>query len=198
MNESLKPRLPAILCLLLGLLLAGCSAPAEPPPLKGATIGGPFTLTDQNGRPATERNFAGRWRIFYFGFSHCPDACPTDLAAVAAGLRRFEKEEAGRAAKVVPVFVSVDPERDTPPVLKEYVAAFHPRMVGLTGTPQQVADTAKRYGIYYVKAEGARRDYNMDHSRYAILFGPDGAPIAQLPTDQGAEAVARELDRWVK
>ena len=200
MNETAKPRYLLALSLVLGLIVAACSAPAEAPPLKGATIGGPFTLTDQNGRPATERDLAGRWRIFYFGFSHCPDACPTDLAALAAGLKRFEKDEPDRAAKVTPVFVSVDPERDTPPVLKEYVAAFHPRLVGLTGTPQQIAETAKRYGIYYVKLpeEGARGGgYNMDHSRYAILFGAGGEPIAFLPTDKGPEAIARELERWV-
>jgi protein SCO1/2 len=200
MNETAKPRYLLALSLLIGLLLAGCSSPAEAPPLKGATIGGAYSLTDQDGRPATERDLAGRWRIFYFGFSHCPDACPTDLATVAAGLKRFEKEEAARAAKVTPVFVTVDPERDTPPVMKEYVAAFHPRLVGLTGTPQQIAETAKRYGIYYVKMPGpggGEGGYNMDHSRHAILFGPAGEPIAFLPTDKGAEAVAAELERWV-
>lgn len=199
MNETAKPRYLLALSLLLALILAACSAPAEAPPLKGSTIGGAFTLVDQNGHPATERNLAGRWRIFYFGFSHCPDACPTDLAVIAAGLRRFEKDAPGRAAKVVPVFVTVDPERDTPPVMKEYVAAFHPRMLGLTGTPEQIAETAKRFGIYYMKdpSSGAA-DYNMDHSRYAILFGPAGEPIAFLPADKGAEAVAAELARWVK
>jgi protein SCO1/2 len=198
MNETAKPRYLLALSLLLSLLLAACSAEAEAPPLKGATIGGPFALTDQDGRPATDRNLAGRWRIFYFGFSHCPDACPTDLAAVAGGLKQFEKDDADRAAKVTPVFVTVDPDRDTAPVLKEYVAAFHPRLVGLTGTPQQIAETAKRYGIYYVKLPPAQGgNYNMDHSRYAILFGPAGEPVAFLPTDKGPEAIARELDRWV-
>ena len=99
----------------------------------------------------------------------------------------------------MPVFVSVDPERDTPAVLKDYVAAFHPRLVGLTGTPAQVADTVKRYGAYGEKeAPEAGGNYNVNHSRIAELIGPAGEPIALLPYDKGAGAVAAELDRWVE
>jgi protein SCO1/2 len=99
----------------------------------------------------------------------------------------------------VPIFVSVDPERDTPAVLKDYVANFHPRLVGLTGTPQQVAAAAKAYRVYYSKdAPSPGGAYNVSHSRFTYLFGPDGGPIALLPADQGADAVVRELDRWVK
>ncbi len=196
MNETSKPRLVTILCLLAGLALAACS---DEPPLKGAAIGGPFTLTDQNGRTTTDRDFAGRYRIMYFGFTHCPDVCPTDLAVLGQALRRFEKSDPARAARVVPIFVSVDPERDTPAVLKEYVAAFHPRLVGLTGTSAQIADTIKRYGAYGEKdAPGAGGGYNVNHSRIAELIGPGGEPIALLPYDKGAEAVAAELDRWVR
>ena len=144
MNETRPHRLRPIL--LLALALAACSGAAEEPPLKGAAIGGPFALTDQDGRSVTERDFAGRYRIMYFGFTHCPDVCPTDLAVIGQALRRFEKSDPARAARVTPIFVSVDPERDSPAVLKEYVAAFHPRLVGLTGTPRQVADAVKRYG----------------------------------------------------
>jgi protein SCO1/2 len=199
MNESAMPRPPTILCLLLGLALAACSPAGGEPPLKGAAIGGPFTLTDQEGRPATDRDFAGRYRIMYFGFTHCPDVCPTDLAILGQALRRFEKSDPARAARVVPIFVSVDPDRDTPAVLKDYVAAFHPRLVGLTGTPAQVADTIRRYGAYGEKeAPDAGGGYNVNHSRIAELIGPAGEPIALLPYDKGAEAVAAELDRWVK
>jgi protein SCO1/2 len=195
MNETFK----RLVCLLAALALAGCSGGSEEPPLKGAAIGGPFTLTDQDGRPATERDFAGRYRIMYFGFTHCPDVCPTDLAVIGQALRRFEKSDPARAARVTPIFVSVDPERDTPAVLKEYVAAFHPRLVGLTGTPQQVAETAKRYGVYYGREEaGAGGGYNVNHSRLAELIGPKGEPIALLPYEKGAEALAAELDRWVR
>ncbi|MEA3010966.1 MAG: hypothetical protein QOJ91_2658 [Sphingomonadales bacterium] len=199
MNETRPSRLRPTFLLTLALALAACSGAAEEAPLKGASIGGPFTLTNQDGRQVSERDFAGRYRIMYFGFTHCPDVCPTDLATLGQALRRFEKSDPARAARVSPIFVSVDPERDTPAVLKEYVAAFHPRLVGLTGTPAQVAATIKRYGAY-----GAREDnetgggYTINHSRLAELFGPDGKPIALLPYEKGAEAVAAELDRWVK
>jgi protein SCO1 len=194
MNEVSK-----ILPLLLALALAACSGGNGEPPLKGAAIGGPFTLTDQDGRPATDRDFAGRYRIMYFGFTHCPDVCPTDLAILGQALRRFEKSDPERAARVVPIFVSVDPRRDTPAVLKDYVAAFHPRLIGLTGTPQQVADTIRKYGAYGEKeAPEAGGGYNVNHSRLAELIGPAGEPIALLPYDKGAEAVAAELDRWVR
>ena len=198
MNESSKPRPRAIPVLLAALALAACSA-SEEPPLKGAAIGGPFTLTDQDGRPASDRDYAGRYRIMYFGFTHCPDVCPTDLAVIGQALRRFEKSDPKRAARVVPIFVSVDPERDTPAVLKDYVAAFHPRLVGLTGTPAQLADATRRYGAYAAKEPPDRGGgYNVNHSRVAELIGPAGEPIALLPYEKGAEAVAAELDRWVE
>jgi protein SCO1/2 len=188
-----------MLCLWVALALAACSGAPEEPPLKGAAIGGPFALTDQDGRAVTERDFAGQYRIMYFGFTHCPDVCPLDLAVIGQALRRFEKSDPERAARVAPIFVSVDPERDTPPVLKEYVAAFHPRLVGLTGTPRQVAETVKRYGAYGEKGERSEGGgYLVNHSRIAELIGPDGAPIALLPYEKGAEAVAAELDRWVR
>ena len=199
MNEVSKSRSATLQCLLLALALAACSAGDAEPPLKGAAIGGPFSLTDQDGRPATDRDFAGRYRIMYFGFTHCPDVCPTDLAVIGQALRRFEKSDPARAERVVPIFVSVDPQRDTPAVLKDYVAAFHPRLVGLTGTPQQVAETIKRYGAYGEKeAPGGGGGYNVNHSRIAELIGPAGEPIALLPYDKGAEAVAAELERWVR
>jgi protein SCO1/2 len=201
MNETPKLRFATIPGLLaLALTLASCSGGGKgEPPLKGASVGGPFTLTDQNGRPATDRDFAGRYRIMYFGFTHCPDICPTDLAVLGQALRRFEKSDPARAARVVPIFVSVDPERDTPAVLKEYVQAFHPRLVGLTGTKAQLADMVRRYGAYSEKGEArAGGGYDVNHSRIAELIGPAGEPIILLPYDKGADAVAAELDRWVE
>jgi protein SCO1/2 len=199
MNETAKSRIFLILSILAALFAAACSSDPGDPPLKGARIGGAFSLLDQDGRTVTDRDFLGRYRIAYFGFSHCPDACPTDLAVIGQALTRFEKQDAKRAAKVVPTFVSVDPERDSPAVLKEYVASFHPRLVGLSGTPKQVADAARVHAVYYSKDEvQPGGGYNVNHPRYVILFGPDGKPIAFLPADQGAEAVASELDRWVR
>nr|WP_245409671.1 SCO family protein [Allosphingosinicella vermicomposti] len=197
MNGIQKTRLSAAL-LLAALTFTGCSKPQEMPPLAGAAIGGPFQLTDQDGKAVTDRDFTGQYRIVYFGYSFCPDVCPVDLQHIAQGYAKFEKTDPSKAKKVRPIFISVDPERDTPAVLKQYVAAFHPRLVGLTGTPDQLKAVAKAYGVYYQRrdVEGAS-EYLMDHSRSAVLFGPDGSPIALIPQDQGADAVAAELQRWV-
>ena len=197
MNEN---RFLALLTLILALLLAGCSPSAdEAPPLAGAAIGGPFTLTDQDGKTVSDSQFNGRYRLIYFGFTYCPDVCPVDLQLIGQGMRMLEKSDPAVAEKVQPIFISVDPERDTPPVVKQFVSAFHPRLIGLTGTPEQISDVAKRFGIYYMKEQqDGASEYLVNHSRTALLFGPKGEPIAIIPHDQGAEAVAEELKRWVK
>lgn len=197
MNRSLLPSW----AVLLALLLAACTGDTNPgePPLQGARIGGPFTLTDQDGRSVSEGAFDGKYRLVYFGYSYCPDVCPVDLQVIGQGLRAFEKEQPDLADKVQPIFITVDPERDTPAVLKEYVAAFHPRLIGLTGSQEQIDATKKSFGIYSAKREeSGASDYLVDHSRMAILFGPEGEPIAMVPHDGGAEAVAEELGRWVR
>jgi protein SCO1/2 len=199
MNETARPRIFLFLLLLLGLGVGACSKPpAEPAPLAGARIGGPFTLTDQNGRKVSNSDFDGRYRLVYFGFSYCPDVCPVDLQTIGQGLAKFEKEEPALASKVQPIFITVDPERDRPEVLKPFVQAFHPRLIGLTGTPDEIASVAKAHGVYYARREGSSpKDYLMDHMRTAILFGPKGEPIAILPHDQGSDQVAAELGKWV-
>ncbi len=167
-------------------------------PLAGARIGGPFTLTNQDGQRVTDKNYAGKYRIVYFGYSYCPDVCPVDLQLLMQGLRLFERQYAAAAAKVQPIFITVDPARDTPAVLKTYVAAFHPRLVGLTGSEEEIAAAAKAYAVYYRKAENAgASEYLMDHSRQTYLMGPDDKPIALLPQDETPQAVAAELARWV-
>jgi protein SCO1/2 len=198
MNDPAKSRIFLILSLLAGLLAASCGQEAQEPPLKGAAIGGPFALVDQSGRTATDRQFDGKYRIVYFGFAHCPDVCPTDLAQIGQALRTLEKSDSAMAAKIVPIFITVDPERDTPAVIKDYVAAFHPRLVGLTGTPQQIADVAKKFAVYYAKEPTPDGSYTMNHSRILFLMGPDGAPLAMLPHDKNPEEIAAELKRWVK
>lgn len=167
-------------------------------PLAGARIGGPFALTDQDGKRVTDKDYAGKYRIVYFGYSYCPDVCPVDLQLLMQGLRLFEKQDAAGAAKVQPILITVDPARDTPTVLKSYVAAFHPRLVGLTGSDEEIAKVAKAYAVYYRKAENAgASEYLMDHSRQTYLMGPDDKPIALLPQDETPQAVAAELARWV-
>jgi protein SCO1/2 len=187
----------------IALMLAGCggggsTTPAEPP-LAGARIGGPFTLVDQDGKTRRDTDFAGRWRIMYFGYTFCPDVGPVDVQQLGAGLKAFEAKDKAAADKVVPIFVTVDPERDTPAVVKQFVANFHPRMVGLTGDPAAIAALAKAYGVYFAKGKPAPGGgYLMDHSRQAYLMDPSGKPIALLPTEQGADAIAAELAKWVK
>lgn len=191
--------------LLLAFLLAagvgGCSRGdhAAAAPLAGARLGGPFTLTDQNGRRITDAAFAGRYRIVYFGYTFCPDVCPLDMQTVGAAMRLLDASDPGLSAKLVPIFISVDPARDTPAVLKAFVAAFYPRMVGLTGTDAEIAAVAKAYAVYYQKAPPSPGGgYMVAHSRVGYLMGPNGAPVALLPVEKTPQDVAAELRRWVK
>ncbi|MDZ3832134.1 MAG: SCO family protein [Sphingopyxis sp.] len=205
-------RLRSTLVLAFAAMLAGCNAPAGSapdarPPLEGARIGGPFTLTDHNGRTVRDSDFAGQYRLVYFGYSFCPDICPVDLQKLMRGLTKFEKADAVRGAKVQPLFITIDPARDTSDALKPFVARYHPRLLGLTGTPDQIAVAAKAYVVTYHKVDGSASDrYLMAHSQLAFLMGPDGKPLALLPlddpstdTDEGKpELVAAELAKWVK
>ncbi|UKK82922.1 SCO family protein [Sphingopyxis sp. BSN-002] len=199
------------LLLILGAMLAGCNpsggASTAEPPLADARIGGPFTLTDQDGRTVRDTDFAGKYRLVYFGYSFCPDICPVDLQKLMRGLSRFEKEDPARGAKVVPMFITVDPERDTPAALKPFVNRYHPRLLGLTGTPEQIAAVAKAYAVIYNKVPGSAPDrYLMAHSQLAFLMDPQGKPVALLPLDnpstdpdEGApDKVAAELAKWVR
>ena len=184
------------------LTLAACSASeqaAAPPPLEGAAIGGDFTLTGEDGEPVSWGDFAGQYRTIYFGYTFCPDVCPVDVQRAMAGLKRFEESDPERAAKIQPLFVSVDPQRDTPEVLTEFTDAFHPRLIGMTGSKAELDKVVKDFAAYYRIGEpNEAGGYLVDHTSITYLFGPDGEPIAILPTDDGPEAVAAELDRWVR
>ena len=184
----------------LTLALASCGqpGPAPEPPLAGASIGGEFELIGTDGETVRWADFQGQYRIVYFGFTFCPDICPTDTQRFSQGLLQFERSAPELGAKIQPIFVSVDPERDTPEVVAEFVANFHPRLIGLTGTPEQVKAAADTFRVFYSRGETTPGGgYLVDHSAIVYLFGPDGEPLATLPTDQGAEAVAAELSKWV-
>lgn len=206
-----RRRVRSSLLLIMAAMLAGCNAPAgapaADPPLAGAKIGGPFTLTDQDGKTVSDSDFAGKYRLVYFGYSFCPDICPVDLQKLMRGLAQFEKADPARGAKVAPMFVTVDPERDTPAALKPFVARYHPRLIGLTGTPEQIAAVAKAYVVTYNKVPGSAPDrYLMAHTQLAFLMDPQGKPLALLPLDdpstdpdEGApDKVAADLAKWVK
>jgi protein SCO1 len=185
------------------LILAALSAcqpqSSAPPPLEGARMGGPFSLVTQDGKRLSDVDLTGQYRLIYFGYSFCPDVCPVDVQKLMAGFRAFEKAQPVLAAKTQPIFITVDPARDTPPVLKQFVSAFHPRLIGLTGTPAEIAAVAKAYAVIYETSPGATPGaYLVDHSRTTVLYGPTGEPIAMIAQDGSAAEIAAELTRWVK
>ena len=133
----------------------------------------------------------------YFGYTFCPDVCPTDVQNIGAAMRVLEKTDPALAQRIVPVFVSVDPARDTPGVLKQFVSAFHPRLVGLTGSPAEIARVAKEYGIFFARGKGNQDGYLMEHSRQIYLMDPAGKPLALLP-ETPPQAIADEIRKWAK
>jgi len=191
---------PLALCLAFALL-SGCDsagAPSAEPPLAGAAIGGPFELVDSERRPVRSSDFDGKYRVLYFGYAYCPDVCPLDVQRMMQGFAKFKEANPELAAQVQPIFVTIDPARDTPEVVGEFTRAFSSDLLGLTGTAEQVDKAAKAFAVYHQKGEDAGNgSYLMDHSRAAYLMGRNGEPIATLPVDQSGEAVAAELAKWV-
>ncbi len=156
------------------------------------TIGGPFTLVDQNGGTVTEADFKGRFMLVYFGYTYCPDVCPTALNRNSEAMDILGEQ----AEKIVPVFITVDPKRDTVEHMKEYAAFFHPRLVALTGTTEQVTAAAKAFRIYYSKVEekGADPDnYLMDHTAITYLMDPDGRFLLHFSHDATPEDMAKRM-----
>jgi protein SCO1/2 len=201
MNNPILSRALAALLVLAGPpLLAGCSPSAETPPLADAKIGGPFTLTDQDGRTVRDTDFAGKYRLIYFGYTYCPDVCPVDVQNLMKGYKKIEASNPALAAKIQPIFITVDPARDTPAVLKQFVRAFHPKLIGLTGSEAQIAAVAKEYAIFYKKQEGTpgTPGYLVDHSRQAMLFDPQGKPLALVAQDKDADTVVADIERWAR
>ncbi|WP_230168770.1 SCO family protein [Roseomonas sp. CECT 9278] len=157
---------------------------------QGVSLGGPFTLVDHTGRTVTDRDFAGRPLLVYFGFTYCPDVCPTELGTIAAAL-----DAMGPAGeRVTPILVTIDPERDTPAALADYVSRFHPRMIGLTGSAEQVAAAARAYRVYYARVRPRdSTDYLMDHSSFIYFVGPDGRVRSLFRPETTPEAIAAAI-----
>ncbi|MGE0849216.1 MAG: SCO family protein [Hyphomicrobiaceae bacterium] len=158
-----------------------------------ALVGGPFTLTDQNGKRVTEQDFRGKFMLIYFGFTYCPDVCPTALQVMAAALDKLGP----KGERITPVLISVDPERDTPAQLAQYVKSFHPRLVGLTGSPQEVEAAAKAYRVYFKKVADPKSTagYTMDHSSIVYVMGPDGQYRAHFTHATSPDVMAERLAR---
>ena len=156
-------------------------------------IGGSFTLTDGSGQRVTDRDLHGRYLLVYFGYTFCPDVCPTTLAAIAGALDRLGT----RADRVQALFITVDPARDTPPVMRDYTAAFSPRILGLTGSADEIARVAGAYRVYYARrgAGETAGNYTVDHSSIIYLMGPDGRFIAPIAADEPAARMAADIAR---
>lgn len=154
-------------------------------------VGGPFTLTDHTGKRVSDKDFLGRYMLVFFGFTHCPDICPSGLQVMTAALDKV----GAKAADVTPVFVTLDSARDTPEKLAEYLKSFHPRLVGLTGSAEEVAAAAKSYRVYYQKVsdEKTPENYTYDHSAMFYLMGKDGVFIAPIPHTTDVDELARGL-----
>lgn len=154
-------------------------------------LGGPFTLTDQNGQQRSDSEFRGKYMLVFFGYTFCPDVCPTTLAVMAAAL---DKMGAG-ADRIVPIFISIDPDRDKPEVLKAYLSAFGPHFVGLTGTEDEIAATTKAYRVYVQAHKDDGANYTVDHSGVVYLMDKSGAFLANYSLDASPDKLAADLTK---
>ena len=198
-------KLKILLTMLVGLVIGGVSAVALLPGVQNALmskgkpqstgkalIGGAFTLVDHKGRTVTNESYPGRYKLVYFGFTYCPDICPAGLQVMSAALDEIGKKA---AAKIQPLFITVDPERDTPEKMAEYVSSFYPGLIGLTGTPAQVKKAARAYRIYYtkVKNEDVPGGYTVDHSAFFYLMGPNGDFLRHFAHSVSPDVLAKAL-----
>lgn len=211
-----KPRKkPAVWIIVIGALLAylwfegslfgdidkGGVQSGVNPAIAGTTFGGPFELVDHTGKVVTDQSFPGKHLLLFFGYTWCPDICPTELLILGQAIDALGDD----GEQVVPLFITIDPERDTPETLAPYVANFHPRLIGLTGSLEQVAAAAKAYRIYYRRApedadtlhEEKEDDYLMDHSVYIYLMSPDGVFLQHFVRGQGPEKIAEKVRSYL-
>ena len=198
----MKARTAQILLMLAGFLAGVASivliivlvSGRDPVPSAGASaIGGPFSLIDQDGRPVTDKDLRGRPFLVFFGFTHCPDVCPTALFEISEVLGKLGPE----AQRVSALFVTVDPERDTPAQMKDYLSSFNPRLVGLTGDPAAIAAVAKEYRVYVKKVPLDHGDYTMDHTALVYLMDKDGRFVMPFNLKRSTEDAAADLRRYL-
>jgi protein SCO1 len=196
MNSATRPLVIATAfaaSLVVGLLImfwamGGVSRVAQP-----AAIGGPFQLTDQNGKTVTDNNLKGKPTLIFFGYTHCPDVCPTSLFEISEVLRALGKD----ADKVNAVFISVDPERDTQATMKDYLSSFDPHLEGLSGDPAETAKVITSYRVYAKKVPTKDGDYTMDHTALIYLMDRDGRFVSPFNMKRSPEEAASELKRYL-
>ena len=198
-----RPRLVLVAALLAGFMILAAGAivaltlrgspQGAGGTLLSAAIGGPFKLVDQNGHTVTNTDLEGKWLLVYFGYTHCPDACPTALNNIALALRDLGAEK----KEVRPVFITVDPERDTSQAMKDYVSAFGAPILALTGSDAAIAQAAREYRVYYAKHPEAGGDYSMDHSSIIYVMDPKGRFTASFTGEDPPEQIAARLKKLV-
>ncbi len=196
----------ALLAIVAGLALGAVAAvallpearqallPSAGPVTSGkALVGGPFTLTDDTGKRVTDKDYRGRYMLVFFGFTSCPDICPAGLQLISAALDNLGP----KADRVTPIFISVDPARDTPAKLAGYVKNFNPRLVGLTGTPEEIAAVAKAYKVYFKKVpnEAKPDEYGMDHTAIIYLMDPNGEYVTHFTPATPVDELTAKLDK---
>jgi cytochrome oxidase Cu insertion factor (SCO1/SenC/PrrC family) len=191
----------ATLALLAALIFAGTAYyfvnPSHTPRGTGtALVGGPFTLTDQTGKKVTQKDFLGHYMLVFFGYTYCPDVCPTELQVMSAALDSL----GSKADKIQPIFITIDPQRDTPEVMKQYVANFYPRLTGLTGSPEEIATVAKAYRVYYSKIDGksGAANYLMDHSSIVYLMDTNGTFLKHFTYTTDAAELATAIEAAIE
>lgn len=196
-------RMLGLAAIVLAIVIGGLALfwkpemPERPIPRAQIVKGGDFTMQSATG-PVSLSDFKGKLVLLYFGYTYCPDVCPTSLASTAEGLKQLTPEE---SAKVAMIFISVDPKRDTPARLKEYAEFFHPSIVGVTGSAEVIAEAAKRYGVFYAeqKVATAGDGYVVDHSSDTFIVAPDGTVVGKIahatPPDQVAVAIRKYLNQ---
>src|ERR1700683_3449160 len=177
----------------LGAILYFTAPGSGPVGIPTAAIGGPFRLVDQNGAPFTDQNLKGETFLVFFGFTHCPDVCPTTLFDISEVMRALGPD----ADRLRAVFVTVDPERDPQPVLKDYLSSFDPHLTGLTGDPAAIATVAKEYRVYYKKVPLDDGSYTMDHTAIVYLMDKDGHFVSPFSLKRKPEASAAELRKYL-
>jgi len=198
MTKGSKNLLLPLLVVALGLVALAATAylvtPAQGPRRAAtAAIGGPFTMTGQDGRTLTDADFKGRPALVFFGYTHCPDVCPTSLFEISEVFKAL-----GPDKKVSAIFVTTDPERDTPAVMKDYLSSFDTRIVGLSGTPEQTTAIEKSYKVYAKKVPGEKGgDYTMDHTAIVYLMDKDGRFVSAFNLDRPPQEAAKELETYL-
>ena len=165
--------------------------PKGAPSVGQALVGGPFALTDQSGKRVTDKDLRGRYLLVFFGFTNCPDVCPSALQVMTAALEKL----GSKGQKITPVFITIDPERDTPAQLATYLQSFHPDIVGLSGTPAEIEAVTKAYRVYVKKVADPKSaaGYTFDHSAIIYLMGPDGAYLAHFTHATNVDTMAERL-----